>query len=315
VNFDAFVPSEVRPPQTAADDPRIGHLISTDRNRAPQAYLIGFPTDEGVRRNGGRVGARLAPDAIRSALFRMTPDVFRLEAMSALLSHTVDIGNLSVSDDLERDQETLGRFVGDCLQSDIVPIILGGGHETAFGHFLGYVAAKRDVAIVNFDAHADVRELKDGCGHSGSPFRQAMLHPSRRCVSYAVAGLLPWSVSLAHLAFIHEYNGRFLWSQDVTFDAVEALLRTSGDHVMATFDIDAVDQSHAPGVSAPGVGGLNVTRWLHAAYHAGLSPHVTSVDLVEVNPTLDFDAQTARLAALTLWHFLKGLAERTHPPI
>jgi formiminoglutamase len=38
---------------------------------------------------------------------------------------------------------------------------------------------------------------------------------------------------------------------------------------MVTFDLDAVDQAQAPGVSAPTVGGLDRDLWLHAAYHAG----------------------------------------------
>ncbi len=42
----------------------------------------------------------------------------------------------------------------------------------------------------------------------------------------------------------------------------------------------------------------------------GRSPRVASMDVVELNPAFDLDGRTARLAALTVWHFLKGLAER-----
>jgi len=79
---------------------------------------------------------------------------------------------------------------------------------------------------------------------------------------------------------------------------------------MVSFDLDAVDQAFAPGVSAPAVNGLTPDLWLHATYRAGQCPSVKSLDLVELNPLFDHDHQTARLAALTLWYFLKGVSER-----
>ncbi|HJS48193.1 MAG TPA: arginase family protein, partial [Gemmatimonadales bacterium] len=63
-------------------------------------------------------------------------------------------------------------------------------------------------------------------------------------------------------------------------------------------------------VSAPAPEGLASATWLAAAQAAGRSPAVGSLDLVEVNPTVDPDARTERLAALTIWYVLKGLAGR-----
>src|SRR5438093_11057310 len=65
-------------PRRRADDPRLWEITECwDGNpRALQpgrAVLVGFPQDEGVRRNGGRVGAAKAPDEIRSWLGRLTP--------------------------------------------------------------------------------------------------------------------------------------------------------------------------------------------------------------------------------------------------
>jgi len=79
---------------------------------------------------------------------------------------------------------------------------------------------------------------------------------------------------------------------------------------MVTFDMDAVDQSQAPGVSAPCANGLRSDLWLTAAYLAGRNEQVTSFDLSEVNPRHDRDNQTAKLAAATIWNFLQGLSER-----
>jgi imidazolonepropionase len=82
--------------------------------------------------------------------------------------------------------------------------------------------------------------------------------------------------------------------------------------LMVTFDLDALDQTHAPGVSAPAAGGLFQDLWLHAAYRAGRSPKVASIDVVELNPNVDVDDRTVRLAALPVMEILRGLTDRLH---
>ena len=79
---------------------------------------------------------------------------------------------------------------------------------------------------------------------------------------------------------------------------------------LVTLDRDVVEQQAAPGVSAPAAGGIPVSRLYHAAYLAGRSPWVRSIDLVEINPVFDIDSRTIRAGAITLWHFFKGLVER-----
>jgi arginase family enzyme len=163
------------------------------------------------------------------------------------------------------------------------------------------------------DAHADVRELKNGLGHSGSPFRQAILHESGLCRRYTVAGLLPDKVLPAHLDFITAHAGAFSWKSDLTADRLDATVsaaRAAGTSLMVSFDMDAVDAGSAPGVSAPSAGGLSPDLWLRAAEAAGRHPEVASMDLVEVNPTFDPDGRTIDLAALTIRRFLQGLAAR-----
>jgi formiminoglutamase len=304
-------PSAIPAPDTAADDPRLGHwLASVDPPDELRTVLIGFPSDEGVRRNGGRPGAADGPDAIRRALYTLTPDAEHPGAFTDLLDRTADLGDVPVTGGVEADQQRLGEVLAPLLADGVVPIVLGGGHETSFGHFLGYVGAGQDVEILNWDAHADVRPLKDGLAHSGSPFRQALEHASGRCLRYAVAGLQPHSTARAHLDFIDDYGGEVVWRRTLTEVRIRSIAIGLAERTFATFDLDAVDAVAAPGVSAPNVGGLPADLWLYAAYEMGRSSRVASMDVVELNPAFDLDGRTARLASLTVWHFLKGLAER-----
>jgi formiminoglutamase len=288
----------------------VGQLLGSGlvHDQVPAVVLIGFPSDEGVRRNGGRAGAAEGPEAIRTALYRLTPDP-RSGRLTELLGRTRDLGNLEVSGEVETDQEQLGQLLTPYIEQDVFVVVLGGGHETSYGHFRGYVGAERAVEILNWDAHADVRELNAGKAHSGSPFRQALEDRSGRCRRYTVVGLEPHLVSRPHLEYV-EQRGRAVWRQDVTDDTLPAIYGAARPSTLVSFDLDAVNQSEAPGVSAPNAAGFNRAVWLEAAYLAGLSAAVTSADIVELNPRYDRDGQTARLAALTVWSLLRGRAER-----
>nr|WP_240894595.1 formimidoylglutamase [Fodinibius halophilus] len=273
--------------------------------------MLGFPSDEGVARNGGRTGASEAPSAIREQLYKMTPSTEYYQPFVELLDKTADVGDVEVTGSLEEDQQRLGNAVAGFLEQGVVPIILGGGHETAFGHFLGYAKADKNTAIFNLDAHTDVRPLKEGKAHSGSPFRQALEHESGCGETYLVSGIQPHSVAQSHLDFIREHGGNYIFRDETNITAISGQFHQhESERLMVTFDMDAVDQSQAPGVSAPCTNGLPADLWLTSAYLAGRNEQVSSFDLSEVNPEYDRDGQTAKLAALTIWHFLLGLSQR-----
>lgn len=300
-------------PDTSNDDPRIGHLLdeSPGEEEFPRVVIIGFSSDNGVKRNGGRSGASGGPAAIRKQLYKMTPDAEDSGEFAKLITLTGDAGDIKVTGDVESDQQALGEVLSSYLKEGVIPIVLGGGHETAFGHFLGYAKSNLSTAIINMDAHTDVRPLKNGKAHSGSPFRQAIEHESSCCEQYLAAGLQPHAVAEAHINYIKTNGGRVIFRDETNITKFSGLFDITGsERIMVTFDMDAVDQAFAPGVSAPCVNGVLPDLWLTSAYLSGRNKKVTSFDLSEVNPDYDRDNQTTKLAALTIWHFLLGLSQR-----
>lgn len=293
------------------EDPLVGQLLGRAvlAGESPRVVLVGFPTDEGVRRNGGRAGAASGPAELRRWLHRLSPDARDGTRFVSLLEHTADLGDVSLTGNLDADQSTLGEVVAGQLKLGRFIIILGGGHETSYGHFLGYAIARQRPSVLNWDAHADVRPLRDRLAHSGSPFRQAIEHPTRTLRTYTVAGLQPQSVAASHLEYVRRH-GRALFRDEVTPTVMRELYAKLEAPGMVSFDMDAVDQAFAPGVSAPATGGFGVAPWLELAYEAGRHAAVRSCDVVEFNPMLDRDGQTGRLAALTVWHILRGYAAR-----
>lgn len=283
--------------------------------------LIGFPQDEGVRRNRGRAGAADAPAEIRRWLYRLAAADAESDADLTVLP-PVDLGDVVMGGDLEETQESLAMVVAAVLRTGAVPVVLGGGHETAYGHYLGYVAAGAPVGIVNLDAHLDVRPLIDGRGHSGSSFRQAMEHFSNPLPGqhYVCLGAQPHATSRAHRDWAKDQGCTIRWRNELQ-PALAHHLAIEIDRIAraecrayVSVDADVVRMADVPGVSAPDPAGLDGNEVLAAVRLAGRVPVVASLDVVEVNPRVDPDGRSTRWAALAVWNFLVGLAERWRAP-
>ncbi len=148
-------------------------VCSADVESDSKAYektiaILGYACDEGVRRNQGRIGAVEGPNAIRKQLGKM-PDHLDLE------TKFLDVGSIQCLDgDMEAAQNHLSEKVFLLLENNIFPILLGGGHDIAYGHYKGikqYLGKDKSVGIINFDAHFDLRNNEKG-NNSGTPFYQ-----------------------------------------------------------------------------------------------------------------------------------------------
>ena len=305
-----------------SDDPRLHEVIVNGPGDSTaiepgRAVLLGFPIDEGVDRNGGRVGAAGGPDAIRAILHRLTPadpscglDIRRLPP--------IDLGNLRPLATLEDSQAALASIVGHVLDAGAVPIIMGGGHETAFGHYLGYCNAGIRPSIYNLDAHLDVRPAIGGLGTSGTSFRQAIEHATSplRPGGYACLGVQPPQTSVEHWNYCHRRGDLLTLADSMRGKCAEfferscATLGQFGEPIYLSIDADVVSMADVPGVSAPNPAGLAGHELLICARQAGVNPAVKSLDLVEINPVYDIDQRSARWAATMIWQFLIGLAGR-----
>ncbi|MCS7082790.1 MAG: formimidoylglutamase [Bacteroidetes bacterium] len=301
---------ELIPRVQEAADRRVGHLLHRFDGRPfnwtlYRVALVGFPVDEGIRRNQGRAGAAQAPSEIRRWLYRMTP-----ASASSVWERTMDLGDLSVGTSLEADRERLAALIAALLAEGLIPIVLGGGHETAFGHFLGYVRSGRRVSLLNVDQHLDVRPLREGRPHSGSPFREALEHPAACVQQYRVLGAQRQAVSEHHVAYVRERGGLVHWWDALMGNEDWTFLDETPAPILVSFDLDSIRQADAPGVSAPSPVGLSAEWAVSFACRCGRHPAVSSFELVECSPPLDRDGQTARLSALILWSFVQGLAAR-----
>lgn len=268
--------------------------------------LLGFASDLGVQNNHGRIGAKLAPCKIRQFLSRLTIP-YPLNGY--------DCGDIVVDNNasLLAAQHLLATKVTQLQKAGITTIVLGGGHETAYGHFMGLMATpNEDIAILNFDAHFDLRPVAaNNEGTSGTPFRQIYNEclAKKQAFNYYCVGIQPRANTQELYKFANDSDSYYLEAQQVNHNPqavtqfIEAIL-AKHKHVYVTICLDVFHYSFAPGVSAPQVLGINPQIVLDALSQLRKSQQVLSLDIVELNPNFDIDNHTARLAATLLAEFL-----------
>lgn len=261
--------------------------------------LLGFCCDEGVQRNHGRVGAAKGPAAIREALAKMP--LHRHDI--ALL----DAGDISCTDgNLEEAQSALAEAVALLLKHHFIPIILGGGHELAWGHYQGIAKqfSKNNVGMINFDAHFDMRPLlPNNQGSSGTPFLQiANAHQeankrfSYTCIGIQLAGNIPLLFETAKQHHVNVLRADEIYTGVSCEKIINEALKQN-DVIYTSICLDVFATPYAPGVSAPQTLGLTPWQVIPGLKQLASSGKVISYDLAELSPTYDIDNRTAKLAA------------------
>lgn len=258
--------------------------------------IIGFESDEGVRRNKGRTGAKEGPDAIRKMLAKLPNHIEP--------GNIIDVGNVRCEgEDLEGAQTELGTTVAQLLGKAGTPIILGGGHETLYGHYLGVrecIGADTSLGIINIDAHFDMRDEKEPT--SGTMFKQILKADDK--AGYLCLGIQKLGNTQALFDTADAYGCTYIFEDAIgennfqtTFQAIDDFAEKH-DVIMMTLCTDSITSSAAPGVSAPSPFGLEPKTVRTLLRYVAAKENLTSFDISEVNPTLDEHDKTVRLAAL-----------------
>ncbi len=274
---------------------------------ARTVVLIGFACDAGVARNQGRTGAAGGPAVIRHMLRNMP--VHECDRLA-------DAGDIACTGDaLEAAQMELSKCVTGQLAAGRFPIVLGGGHEMAFGTFVGlatHLASRQNtprIGIVNFDAHFDLRHAERG--NSGTPFLQIAHDCEARGwpFRYGCFGVSRYSNTHALFARAHKLGVVFVPDEQMQ-SAQQALAAfvSEVDHVYLTFCLDVLPAAIAPGVSAPAVRGIALDIVEPLIDLVIDSRKLRLADIAEMNPRFDIDHQTAAVAARIVARIANGVA-------
>jgi formiminoglutamase len=196
--------------------------------------------------------------------------------------------------------------------------VLGGGHDQAFGLFLGIARASGTApACVNFDAHLDLRPIPAGGPNSGTPFTQAWewCRERRAQFRYAALGVQRLGNTMQLFTRAEQAGATLVDADGFALDMIDVVMDAVNDavddaEIALSIDLDVFAAAFAPGVSAPTAMGIapdaafrRVLRGLIA------SERVRGVEIAELCPALDIDDRTARLGAALVFEVASTLAE------
>jgi formiminoglutamase len=268
--------------------------------------LHGFVCDEGVRRNQGRIGAAAGPTALRKALANM--------AWHPMLP-LYDAGDVCCGDgDLAAAHQRLADRVCALAQAGHLSLVLGGGHETAYGHWLGLANAHpgKRIGIVNFDAHFDLRVAAEAT--SGTPFAQVAAECARRGQDfhYLCMGVAETANTCALFDTARRLGATWRLDTDMMqwqlpdSSAQLAAFTDQLDLIYLTIDLDVLPAAQMPAVSAPAGFGVEIGVIDYLSRQLAASGKLAGADLVEFNPAFDIDSHGAKAAARLAWSIAKA---------
>jgi len=272
---------------------KFASLIQSNPDRC-QIALIGLPDDTGVKLNNGRPGAKDGPAAFRKALSAYgVAEPFGWTWPTVFDAGDVDV----VPGDLNETHRRITESVKAILDLGLFPIAIGGGHDLTFPFVRAVTNKFGPMTGIYFDPHLDVRET-DG---SGMPFRKLIETGAAKALR--IHGFDPMSNAAEHVQYFQSNGGH------IDTDTSPEDLWPNGN-AFVSLDLDVIDASRAPAVSAMNPAGWTseyTARWV---YEAGLNPNVRCFDIMELSPPNDDRNRTSRIAARLFLTFLKGFAER-----
>ena len=289
-------------PSEDSNDEQFGDIvepISPEDISEFDVVLVGEPYDGAVI---GRRGARDGPAALREALAGVKTHRFGAGAVEPV----GDCGDVDIPDGGVRAvQEAVRERSRELHATDALPVFLGGDNSLTYPNAAPLLS--KSLGVINFDAHLDCREVRSE-PTSGSPYRQ--LHESG-LDAYACVGARHFETSTAYAEYVAKRGGDVVTSETVGDDATSAAERALGamddvDVVYVSVDLDVLDATAAPGVSAPTPGGLSTRELFEMLRTVAADERTAGFEVVECAPPLDRDGRTVAAGARAIAHFLSS---------
>lgn len=278
---------------------------------SPEMIFLKSSSDVGVQRNGGRNGAKFAPQSFLSYFKKLNlPAGKKLKSMAEweVASETEELKDFHSAQNLQA--ERIAHVLKNNAQSFICH--LGGGHDHIFPLLKALNETFENIVVINVDAHADTRTDEDF--HSGTPFRQ-FSQECRGKFTLIQVGLLPFANSTSTLSPLSKGQQHILWRDEIgqaeKWKDITAHIQLNAETaVVFSLDADALQGSEMPGVSAVNGNGLSRSE-LVAIWEKYLSlsfSHAPMMGIYELNPVYD---SISMLSVRTLASFVyEGLTRR-----
>ena len=183
------------------------------------------------------------------------------------------------------------------LNENLFSMTLGGEHSITPGCIEPFVKKYKNLYLLHFDAHADLRQ-----SYNGEKFSHASA--IRRCMDYKNISVISFgirNISASEVPFLKKNSNRIkiFWSKDKNkwnLNNFKKLIKNK--NVYLTFDVDGLDSSIMPATGTPEPGGLFWDETLNILKVAAKNSNIVGADINELAPIKGFNSYNFLVAKL-----------------
>ena len=177
------------------------------------------------------------------------------------------------------------------------PLVLGGEHSITPGCIIPFTKKFKNICLLHFDAHADLRE-----SYLGEKYSHASA--IRRCLDYKNVSLISFgirNISEGEIPFLKKNSKRIniFWAKDKkkwNLNTFKKMIKNKT--VYLTFDVDGFDSSIMPATGTPEPGGLFWNESLEIIKIAAKNSNIVGADINELSPIKGFNSYNFLVAKL-----------------
>jgi len=185
----------------------------------------------------------------------------------------------------------------DILSKKLFPITFGGEHSITPGCIIPFVKKYKNLCLLHFDAHADLRESYNGQKFShASAIKRCLDHKNVSVISFGIR-----NISKSEILFLKKNSSRIniFWAKDkIKWNLNKFKKLIKNKTVYLTFDVDGLDSSIMPATGTPEPGGLLWDETLNIIKIAAKNSNIVGADINELAPIKSFNSYNFLVAKL-----------------
>ena len=202
-----------------------------------------------------------------------------------------------IDKNIKKALNKMSKINQEILDKNLFPITFGGEHSITPGCIDPFTKKFKDICLLHFDAHADLRE-----SYNGEKFSHASA--IRRCLDYSNVSVISFgirNISQSEIPFLKKNSSRIdiFWAKDKSkwnLNKFKKLIKNK--NVYLTFDVDGLDSSIMPATGTPEPGGLLWDETLRIIKIAAKNSNIVGADINELSPIKGFNSYNFLVAKL-----------------
>ena len=202
-----------------------------------------------------------------------------------------------INKDIKKALNKISKINQEILDKKLFPMTFGGEHSITPGCLAPFTKKYKDICLLHFDAHADLRESYNGEKFShASAIKRCLDYPNVSVISFGIR-----NISKSEIPFLKKNSSRIkiFWAKDKdkwNINKFKKLIKNKT--VYLTFDVDGLDLSIMPATGTPEPGGLLWDETLNIIKIAAKNSKIVGADINELSPIKGFNSYNFLVAKL-----------------